>query len=48
LSQIGKIEFRLGGTYLALEVRPFYVNFHKRNFGSIMERRRLPKEGTVI
>jgi len=48
LSQIGKLEFRLGSTYLTLEVPPFYVNFQKRNFGSIMERRQLPKEGTII
>jgi len=48
LSQIKKIAFRLGSTYLTLEVPPFYVNFEKRNFGSIMGRRHLPKEGTVV
>jgi len=48
LSQIRKLEFRLGGTYLTLEVPPFYVNFQKRSFGSIMVRRQLPKEGVVI
>jgi len=48
LSLIRKLEFRLGSTYLALEVPPFYINFQKRNFGSIMERRNLPKEGTVV
>ena len=48
LSQIRKIEFRLGSTYLTLEVPPFYVDFQKRNFSSIMVRRHLPKDGTVI
>jgi len=48
LSQIRKLEFRLGSTHLTLEVPPFYVNFEKRNFGSIMVRKDLPKEGVVI
>jgi len=48
LSQLRKFEFRLGSTYLTLEVPPFYVNFEKRNFGSIMVRRDLPREGIVI
>jgi len=48
MSWIRKFEFRLGSTYLSLEVPPFYVNFEKRSFGSIMERRRLPREGMVI
>jgi hypothetical protein len=48
LSHIRKLEFRLGSTYLTLEVPPFYVDFQKRSFGSIMVRRQLPKEGTVI
>ena len=48
MSQIGKVEFRLGSNYLTLEVPPFYVNFEKRNFSSIMVRKQLPKEGMVI
>jgi len=48
LSQIRKLEFRLGSTHLTLEVPPFYVNFEKRNFGSIMVRRDLPKQGIII
>ena len=48
MSQIRKFEFRLGSVYLTLEVPPFYVNFQKRSFGSIMERRQLPKEGMII
>ena len=48
MSHIRKFEFRLGSTYLTLEVPPFYVDFQKRNFSSIMDRRHLPKEGTVI
>lgn len=31
-----------------LEVPPFYVNFRKRSFSSIMERRSLPEEGISI
>lgn len=48
MSRIRKIEFRLGSTYLTLEVPPFYIDFQKRNFSSIMVRKHLPKEGTVI
>ncbi len=48
MSQLRKLEFRLGSTHLTLEVPPFYVNFEKRNFGSIMVRRDLPREGVVI
>lgn len=48
LSQIRKIEFRLGSVSLALDVPPFYVNFRKRSFSSIMERRSLPEEGLGI
>jgi hypothetical protein len=33
---------------LTLEVPPFYVNFEKRSFSSIMVRKQLPKEGMVI
>jgi hypothetical protein len=48
LSQIRKIAFRLGSTYLTLEVPPFYVDFEKRRFSSIVVRRRLPNEGIAI
>ena len=48
LSQIKKPAFRLGSINLALEMPPFYVDFKKRNFGSIMARRDLPREGLVI
>ncbi|HIE18350.1 TPA: hypothetical protein EYP75_01350, partial [Candidatus Bathyarchaeota archaeon] len=48
MSQIKKLAFRLGGVNVALEVPPFYVDFEKRNFGSIMARRDLPTEGLVI
>jgi len=48
LSQISRIQFRLGSNFLTLEVPPFYVNFEKMNFGSIMVRKQLPKEGIVI
>ncbi|MCS7120026.1 MAG: hypothetical protein RMJ07_06610 [Nitrososphaerota archaeon] len=46
--RIKKIEFRLGSSYLTLEVPPFYINFEKRSFGSIMARRNLPREGVAI
>jgi hypothetical protein len=48
LSQIRRVEFRLGSNYLTLEVPPFYVNFEKRTFSSIMVRKQLPREGMVI
>jgi hypothetical protein len=48
MSQINRIEFRLGTNFLTLEVPPFYVNFEKLNFSSIMVRKQLPKEGIVI
>ncbi|MBS7634148.1 hypothetical protein KEJ34_01420 [Candidatus Bathyarchaeota archaeon] len=47
-SSIKKIDFRLGGNYLTLEVPPFYVNFEKRAFSSIMARKSIIKEGVVI
>jgi len=47
-AQIGRIEFRLGSINSVLEVPPFYVNFRKRSFSSIIERRDLPKEGIAI
>jgi hypothetical protein len=36
--EIRKIDFRLGSRSLALEVPPFYLNFEKRSFSSIMTR----------
>jgi len=48
LDQISRIEFRLGTNFLTLEVPPFYVNFEKMNFSSIIVRRQLPKEGIAI
>ena len=48
MNQISRVEFRLGSNYLTLEVPPFYVNFEKRSFSSIMMRKQLPKEGMVI
>jgi hypothetical protein len=48
MSQISRIQFRLGSNFLTLEVPPFYVNFEKMNFSSIMVRKQLPKEGIVI
>jgi len=48
LNHLRKLEFRLGSANLVLEVPPFYVDFEKRNFGSIMARRNLPREGLVI
>ncbi len=48
LSQISKIEFRLGSSFLTLEVPPFYVDFEKRRFSSMVVRKRLPNEGMAI
>jgi len=48
LNQLRKLEFRLGSGNLTLEVPPFYVDFEKRTFHSIMARRDLPREGLVI
>jgi hypothetical protein len=48
MSQTSRIQFRLGSNFLTLEVPPFYVNFDKMNFSSIMVRKQLPKEGIVI
>lgn len=48
MNQIKRFEFRFGSTYLTLEVPPFYVNFQKRNFSSIMEWKNPPKEGVVV
>jgi hypothetical protein len=45
---IKKVEFRLGGDHLTLEVPPFYVNFEKRAFGSIMARKGAIRKGVVI
>ena len=48
MRQISRIEFRLGTNFLTLEVPPFYVNFEKMNFSSMMARKQLPKEGIAI
>ena len=48
MSQLEKVEFRLGTVNLVLEVPPFYVNFEKRSFRSIMDRRTLPEKGIAI
>jgi len=48
LSSIEKIEFHLGNVGQVLEVPPFYVNYEKRSFSSVMERRNLPREGIAI
>ncbi|MBS7648641.1 hypothetical protein KEJ17_03220, partial [Candidatus Bathyarchaeota archaeon] len=37
-----------GCNYLALEVPPFYVNFEKKRFGSIMTRKGIVREGVII
>lgn len=48
MSQMTKIEFRMGKFGQVLEVPPFYVNFQKRGFSSAMGRRELPVEGVTI
>lgn len=48
MGQISRIEFRLGTNFLTLEVPPFYVNFEKMNFSSMIARRQLPREGIAI
>ncbi|MEM2921915.1 MAG: hypothetical protein QXF26_06325, partial [Candidatus Bathyarchaeia archaeon] len=48
MSQLEKIEFHLGKFGEVLEVPPFYVNFQKRSFRSVMGRKNLPIEGVAI
>jgi len=48
LGQIKKVAFRLGSVNFTLEVPPFYIDFEKKKFGSIMTRRDLPEDGLVI
>jgi hypothetical protein len=48
MSRLEKIEFHLGEFGQVLEVPPFYVNFQKRRFSSVMGRRNLPIEGVAI
>ncbi len=41
-------EFRLGRSFFALEVPPFFINFEKGNFGSIMARKRSAENGILF
>ena len=42
-----KVYFRLGRKHLTLEVPPFFIDFSKRNFSSMMPRR-VSEEGTLF
>ena len=46
--KIKRVEFRLGKRHLALEVPPFFIDFKKRNFSSMMTRRISRGEGTLF
>jgi len=48
VSVMRRIEFRLGKRHLALEVPPFFIDFKKRNFSSMMTRRLSGDEGTLF
>ena len=43
-----RIEFRLGRRHLTLEVPPFFIDFRKRNFSSMITRRVSGDEGTLF
>jgi len=43
-----RVEFRLGNRNLTLEVPPFFIDFRKRNFSSMMTRRISGGEGTLF
>jgi len=43
-----RLEFRVGQSSLALEVPPFFINFEKRNFSSIMARRQSGDSGVLV
>jgi len=43
-----RVEFRLGKRHLTLEVPPFFIDFKKRNFSSMMTRRVPGGEGTLF
>ena len=43
-----RVEFRLGRRHLTLEVPPFFIDFRKRNFSSMMTRRLSGREGTLF
>ncbi len=43
-----KLEFRGGYSSLALEVPPFFIDFKKRNFSSIMTRKRSAEAGILV
>ena len=42
-----KLEFRVGNSSLSLEVPPLFINFDKRNFSSIMARKRSTETGIL-
>jgi len=48
VSVMKRVEFRLGKRHLALEVPPFFIDFKKRNFSSMMTRRLSGSEGTLF
>ena len=43
-----RLEFRVGQSFLALEVPPFFINFEKRNLSSIMARRQSDNSGILV
>ena len=43
-----RVEFRLGKRHLTLEVPPFFIDFKKRNFSSMMTRRISGSKGTLF
>jgi hypothetical protein len=43
-----RLGFRVGQSSLALEVPPFFINFEKRNFSSIMARRQSGDSGILV
>ena len=43
-----RLEFRVGQSFLALEVPPFFINFEKRNFSSLMARRQSDNSGILV
>ena len=43
-----RVDFRFGETSLSLEVPPFFIDFEKRRFKSIMVRKKPPREGHGI
>jgi len=45
---VKRVEFRLGKRHLTLEVPPFFIDFKKRNFSSMMTRRISGSKGTLF